>query len=374
MTVSITPAPSGEEWKYTNTKEITNISFEIADKSSLNDEVLSMDKRAPVIAVNAHIIAVVNGYVQELPEPLPEGITLNENDNGKISLNIAANTILDKPIHLVFMTHTNPNAKPIAFYPQFSIYAEQGCSATIIESHIGRDEPLKSDFNAYFSNPIMDMQIADNAKIRHYKLQEEDKNAYHIALSNVTIGKDADYEAFITHTGAKIARNEIRVLINGKNSNCNINGAYITSNRMHIDNTTFIDHAVPNANSNQVFKGILDDESCGVYQGKILVRKDSQKTDGRQLHKALLLSNKAETNCKPELIIYADDVQCAHGATSGELDDKQIFYMRSRGLDENQSRKMLINAFLDDVVNTISDESVKDSFKNIIDRLIDEHL
>lgn len=372
MPVSITPAPGGEEWKYTNTDEITDISFDMASKIVIDEDALSIDKRPPVLSVNSHIIAVVNGFVQELPEPLPNGVELSEKDGGNIALNIANGVSLDKPLHLVFMAHTNVN--PIAFYPKISIEIGTNSNITIIESHIGRDEPLNSELSAYFSNPLLDIKIAENASLHHYKLQEEDKNAYHIALTSITLEKNANYEAFVAHTGAKIARNELQILLNGEHANCNINGAYITSNRMHIDNTVFIDHAVANATSNQIFKGILDDESKGVFQGKVLVRKDSQKTDGRQLHKALLLSNKAETNCKPELIIYADDVQCAHGATSGELDDEQIFYMRSRGIDENDARKLLITAFLDDVVSNISDEAVKENFKQIIDGLVDEHL
>jgi Fe-S cluster assembly protein SufD len=372
MTVSITPAPGGEEWKYTNTDEITNISFDIASKATIDKSSLSIDKRPPVLSVNSHLIAIVNGFVQELPEPLPSGVTLSEKEDGEIELSIEEKTSLDKPLHLVFMAHADAN--PIAFYPKISIEIGANSNVTIIESHIGRDEPLNGELRAYFSNPILDIKIAENAFLRHYKLQKEDKNAYHIAVSDITVEKNANYEAFIAHTGAKIARNELHVLLNGELANCAINGAYITSNQMHVDNTTFVDHAMPNATSNQIFKGILDDESRGVYQGKVLVRKDSQKTDGRQLHKALLLSNKAETNCKPELIIYADDVQCAHGATSGELDDEQIFYMRSRGIDENNARKLLINAFLDDVINNISDEAVRDNFKQIIDGLVDEHL
>ena len=161
-------------------------------------------------------------------------------------------------------------------------------------------------------------------------------------------------------------RNEIHAVLNGNGADCNLYGAYAGRGSQHIDTTTFVDHAAPECTSREVYKGALDDNARGVFQGKILVRKGAQKTDGHQLNKALLLSEGAEIDSKPELEIYADDVKCSHGATSGELDEEQLFYLRARGIDEAEARDLLVAAFLEDSLDVIGDEDRREAFRKII--------
>jgi Fe-S cluster assembly protein SufD len=166
--------------------------------------------------------------------------------------------------------------------------------------------------------------------------------------------------------GGGLVRQEVHVALRGENASVKLNGAYALTGDSHHDFTTTMDHAVPNCQSSQVFKGVVDGQSRGVYQGRIHVARDAQKTDARQLHKALFLSRGPQIDCKPELEIYADDVQCAHGATTGELDPNHLFYLQARGIDPDMARMLLVEGFLADAINEISDETVRDQFGDAI--------
>ena len=169
-----------------------------------------------------------------------------------------------------------------------------------------------------------------------------------------------------TQTGGGVSRREVRVEIKGSHSETRINGAYIGRGKAHIDTTTLVTHAVPKAVSRQIFRGVLDDRSRGVFQGKVIVAEDAQQTDGKQQHKALLLSDNAEVDAKPELEIYADDVVCAHGATVGEIDAEKLFYMRARGISEAEARAMLVESFLMESIAEIRDEAVREQFRDAL--------
>jgi len=182
-------------------------------------------------------------------------------------------------------------------------------------------------------------------------------------LMDIGVSRGAVLDGFILAVGAGLVRRETRMLMAGEGGEAALSGAYIGRGDALIDNTTFVTHAAENATSQQFFRGVLDDRSRGVFQGKVLVREGAQGTDGQQQHKALLLSDKAEVNAKPELEIYADDVQCAHGATVGALDDDQLFYMRARGLPELQARALLTESFLSEAVEKITHEAVRAAFQ-----------
>ncbi|MEC8198534.1 MAG: Fe-S cluster assembly protein SufD, partial [Pseudomonadota bacterium] len=218
----------------------------------------------------------------------------------------------------------------------------------------------------YLNNGATEIRMAEGALLRHRKLQNEAEDAYHVAAAAVSLDARARYENYTLHVGGRLARNEIHVAVTGRKADCNLYGAYAGRGSQHIDTTTFVDHAVSECTSREVYKGALDDNARGVFQGKILVRKDAQKTDGHQLNKALLLSEGAEIDAKPELEIYADDVKCSHGATAGELDEEQLFYLRSRGIEEAEARDLLVAAFLEDSLEVISEEAPRDAFCNVI--------
>ena len=173
--------------------------------------------------------------------------------------------------------------------------------------------------------------------------------------------------------GGRLSRNEIKPVLNGTGVECRLSGAYMVNGTQHCDTTTVIDHAKPQCTSREVYKGVIDGSARAVFQGKIIVRPDAQKTDGYQLNRALLLSDTAEIDTKPELEIYADDVKCSHGATAGELDDDQLFYLRARGIDLETARNLLISAFLADAINEIRIETVRESFQGIVSGWLKSH-
>ena len=202
--------------------------------------------------------------------------------------------------------------------------------------------------------------------LRHYKLQNEHPAAYHIAASRVAAAAGSTYESFVLQLGGRLARNEIAVRFDGPGAECRLDGAYLLRGIQHADNTTLLDHAAPRCTSRELYKGVIDDQARGVFQGKILVRRDAQKTDGHQLNKTLLLSRAAEIDTKPELEIYADDVKCSHGATAGELDEDALFYLESRGIDPATAQAMLVEAFVAEPVERIAHPGARDAFAAMV--------
>jgi Fe-S cluster assembly protein SufD len=237
---------------------------------------------------------------------------------------------------------------------------EEGSQLTLVKTHAG------IDVGGYFTNAVTDIHIGDGATLRHYTVQAENRDAIHLVTANVSVGRDATYEAFSLAIGGRLSRSESTVRLTAEGGHCNLSGAYLMRGREHCDNTTLVEHLSPDATSREVFKGVLDDDSRGVFQGKIIVHKDAQRTDGHQLSKALLLSDRAEMDAKPELEIYADDVKCSHGAATGQLDETSLFYLRSRGIPEALARNLLIQSFMGEALKEISDETVREAMEGRI--------
>jgi Fe-S cluster assembly protein SufD len=277
-------------------------------------------------------------------------------DDGLV-IQVARGSCIKKPIHLVSI---GAAAEPLAFYPRHLIVLEAGASVTVVESHIGLDGA------PYFSNSVVEAVIGAGASLHHYKLQNEASGAFHLATTALDLADNAAYEGFVLQVGGRIARNETRAQMSGQGVNFHLDGAYLASGEQLLDNTSFVDHAHPQGRSRQRFHGVLADSARGVFQGKLLVRPGAAGTDGQQLSRALLLSHKAEMDGKPELEIYADDVKCGHGATVGEIDGEALFYMRCRGIDEQQARRMLIEAFFTEVVEEVANEDVRAALLNAV--------
>jgi len=275
-------------------------------------------------------------------------------------IHVAQGAKIEKPVEVIFMGGIT--SKPVAHHPRNLVVLEEGSEVTLVKNNIG------FGVGPYLSNTVTDIEIADGAKLRHYKVQAETLEAVHLSTINVEIGADSLYEYFGLSIGGRLSRTEISAHLNGSGGHCSINGSYLMRGSEHCDYTTVIEHHVPDTTCSEVFKGVLDDDSRGVFQGKIIVHKDAQRTDGRQLSKALLLSNKAEMDAKPELEIYADDVKCAHGATTGQLDETSLFYLRSRGIPEAQARNLLIQSFLGEALEQVSDEKIRSL---LMDRIFD---
>ncbi|MFA7431287.1 MAG: Fe-S cluster assembly protein SufD [Rhodospirillaceae bacterium] len=267
--------------------------------------------------------------------------------------------LIEMPLHVVSVAHA-PDGVPVAFHPRLLVLIGKGAVATLLESHVGVDG------GETLSNGVTEISVGDDAVFHHYKVQNESPTATHLAAAQVVVGAKAVYESFALSFGARLSRHDIRVCLDGEGAEARVNGAYAADTGQHMDTSSFIDHALPHGTSAQTYKGVVDGSGRGVFQGRINVRRAAQGTNGHQLHKALLLSRKAEVDAKPELTIFADDVQCSHGATCGQLDDDHMFFLRARGLNEEEARGLLIEGFLDDVIDMVFAEAVKAAMKDMV--------
>lgn len=245
-------------------------------------------------------------------------------------------------------------ARPEAFHPRHLIRLEKGASLTLIETMIG---PERGGISLH--NPVYEIEVAEGATLVHARLNQEGRQGFHLSTAQARVAAGGTYDNFTLNAGARLTRNEIHIALEGPGAAAHMNGAQLLAQGQHADTTTFLDHAAPGCASRQTYKTVLAGKSRGVFQGKILVRQAAQKTDGYQMNQALLLSPDAEMDSKPQLEIYADDVKCSHGATVGELDHGQLFYLRSRGVPEAQARSLLIQAFLQEAVEGVTDETAR---------------
>jgi Fe-S cluster assembly protein SufD len=224
---------------------------------------------------------------------------------------------------------------------------------TLIETSLG---PAAA---AYLHNPVFEIAVAEGASLTHVRLQREGRAGFQLATVLAAVEAGGTYDNFTLNAGGRLVRNEIHAALRGPRAACHMNGAQLVADGQHADTTTFLDHAAPDCASRQTYKTVLAGRSRGVFQGKILVRQAAQRTDGYQMNQALLLSEEAEIDAKPQLEIYADDVKCSHGATVGALDEAQLFYLRARGIPAAMARAMLVEAFLTEAVEGVSDEAAR---------------
>ncbi len=247
-----------------------------------------------------------------------------------------------------------------AFHPRHLIRLGKASSLTLVETAHG---PAAA---RYLHNPVHEIEVAAGATLIHGRLQQEGREAFNLSTVYARVAAKGTYDNFTLNAGSRLARNEIHVALTGPEAAAHMNGVQLLADGQHADTTTELDHAAPGCASRQTYKSVLSGRSRGVFQGKILVRQAAQKTDGYQMNQALLLSPEAEIDSKPQLEIYADDVKCSHGATVGELDPDQIFFLRSRGIPEAQARAMLVEAFLTEAVETVADETVRDALSHAV--------
>ena len=268
-----------------------------------------------------------------------------------VVIRIPADAVVEKPIHLLFVSDSN--AENTAIQTRNLIFAERHSQATIIESYVS----VGGD--SYFTNAVSEVFVADGARLGHYKLQTEARNAFHVGTIQVHQGRDSRYESFSFATGAKLSRTNVYTTLAGEAAETILNGLYMVDGSQHVDHQTRIEHVAPNCPSHELYKGILDGHSHGVFNGKVYVHPEAQKTDGKQSNNNLLLSDSARVDTKPQLEIFADDVKCTHGATVGRLDETALFYMRSRGVGPAQAKRLLTYAFAADVLEKIELEPLK---------------
>jgi Fe-S cluster assembly protein SufD len=246
---------------------------------------------------------------------------------------------------LSFATHAE---RPIAFHPRHLIRLGEGASLTLIETSLGPNGA------SYLHNPVFEIAVARDATLSHIRIQREGRAGFQLSTVLAAVQAGGTYDNFTLNAGAKLVRNEIHTALLGPKAACHMNGAQLAGDGQHADTTTYLDHAAPDCASRQTYKTVLAGKSRGVFQGKILVRQVAQRTDGYQMNQALLLSEDAEIDAKPQLEIYADDVKCSHGATVGALDEAQLFYLRARGIPAEQARAMLVQAFLVEAIEGVT--------------------
>jgi Fe-S cluster assembly protein SufD len=373
------PTPRSESWKYTNLRPLEKIAF-----GAPNGEAISLDRLPSLLPAGAseNRLVFVNGHYRadlSAMKSLREGVrigslaaALAEDGEalaahlGRIApadgqplldlntalmgdgllLQLGRGAAVKTPIEVIFIGVAGE--QPLAYHPRNLIVLEPDSQAVVIEHHVSLGG------GTTFANSATEIALGDGALLHHYKMQAEGLEAFNLGTLHASIGRDAHYDGFGMTLGARLSRNEVAVRLDGQGARCHLNGAYMMRGRQHCDNTTVIEHVVPHTSCREVFKGVLDDEARAVFQGRIVVHPDAQQSDGHQLSKAMLLSEKAEIDAKPELEIYADDVKCSHGATAGDLDHDALFYLRSRGLPEARARNLLIEAFLTESVEAIA--------------------
>ena len=278
-------------------------------------------------------------------------------------LHVPANTDLTRPVHLVFVT-TREAAGSVT-YPRNLVVIEQGARASVIESYVSLAEGA-----SYWTNAVTEVVAGANSWIEHTRIQRESERAYHVGLTHVEQQRDSHYRSFTLAMGGALARHNLLARLSGENVETLLYGLYLTRGDQVVDNHTVIHHDQPSCRSWEVYKGVLDGRSRAVFNGKVFVKPEAQKTDAKQTNRNLLLSDAAKVNTKPQLEIFADDVKCTHGATVGRLDDIALFYARSRGVPAEKAQRLLTYAFAAEVTSEVVLEPVRDE----LDRLVRERL
>ena len=379
------PTTKTEYWKYTRLGKIVNKEYSLSTNTEASiDQFLIPD-------LDATILVIVNGIIkQELSNiHKQEGITVLSLAEGKekgtvikehfnkytsnkneifLAINNAYHTdgicihankgvIAEKPYHIINITTGNN----IISQSRNLFIAEVNSSIKIIESFVN----LNGSEN--FINNVAEMFVGENAQLEYNKIQDKKDNNYSISTEQVFQASNSNFTINTATFNGALVRNNLTIEVDGNNCETNLNGLYLGQNKDHIDNHTIVDHKKPYCNSNEVYKGILDDDSVGVFNGKVFVRQDAQITNAFQQNNNILLSDDAIANSKPELEIYADDVKCSHGSTIGQIDDEAIFYLQSRGLSRKSAINLMINAFAKDALAKISIEALSSYIDNKIE-------
>jgi Fe-S cluster assembly protein SufD len=374
------PSRRTEAWKYTDLRAHMAEAFApLQPRSQVLDEVTVRSALgADLAAIEAVRIVINNGQFNGIfADALPHGVTVEalsstmtepsgeKLDDPAMALNmafvtdgavlrIAAGVKPPLPIHVIYLTDL---AQPSAVTTRSLVTIEAGADVTLIESHVALGTAGRQ------TNHVTEIRVADAAKVRHLKLAGEGTQSTHLSTWLVDLGKNVDYFAFQLSLSPGLARNQAYVTYAGKETIATFNAAFLARGQEHVDTTLIIDHAVPHCTSRELVKGVLDGHARGVFQGKVIVRPDAQKSDGKQMAKSLMLSETAEFDSKPELEIYADDVVCGHGSTAAQIDDDHMFYLQARGIPAPQAKAMLVEAFVAEALDTIEHDGVRTAFQ-----------
>ncbi|MDT3695921.1 MAG: Fe-S cluster assembly protein SufD [Ignavibacterium sp.] len=386
------PTLKDEEWKYTDITSLLNHSFfSDYNKTKISPKVISkflFDK------LEHSLLVFVNGsYSPELSKltDIPKGVVVEsiaealKNNNPIVKKHLGSyaknedfffttlssafikdgafvyvpdGKVVEEAIHVVF--YTKADDKKIITQPRNLFVAGKNSQVTIIEHYVSDEDDI------YFTNAVTEIVTDEGAVVDHTKLQEESSKAFHIARMEVDQERSSNFASHLISLGAAISRNDFNARFNDEGGECMLNGLFMINNEQLFDAHTMIDHAKPHCNSYEHYKGILQDKAKGVFNGKVMVRQDAQKTNAFQENNTILLSDEAIMNTKPQLEIFADDVKCSHGATIGKLNDEAKFYLKSRGIGEESATAILIHAFASDVITSIKIPALRDYLEEII--------
>jgi Fe-S cluster assembly protein SufD len=376
------PTRRDEQWKYTDVRPIASGDFALAGDAEFSPA----SAAALTLPIEAYRLTFVDGVFSaalSMLDDLPAGVqllplsqALAENHEavggplGRLTgvefspfsalntafmeegavLRLAPGSVVEKPIILQFLSRAGETA--VMSHPRILVEAGARSQATLIEHHVGEEAA------ANFTNLVDEILLERGAILTHYKLQEAPLGDRHVASIHVEQGRDSRYTSFNLNLGGGLVRNDLVVDLNGQGAEAHFNGLFFGQGRQHVDNHTLANHNAPHTVSYENYKGILDDRARGVFNGKVIVKRDSQKIEAHQSNANLLLSDRAEIDTKPELEIYADDVKCSHGATTGQLDEEAVYALRTRGIDEQTARGLLTLAFAGEVMERVALDAV----------------
>jgi Fe-S cluster assembly protein SufD len=355
------PDPRDEEWRFTPVAPLAKTAFRLApaarsfleiDGRTLPEGVVVLSL-ADALAKHPQLVEPhLARYAEYKRHPFVALNTAFLRDG--VFVYVPPGKLVETPILLPSVTAASGGDAPQVWHRRILVVLGPDSKATVAETYAG---PART---TYFTNAVAEIVVGDNAELDHYKIQEESDKAFHIAATQVQIGRAARFSSHSIALGGAWVRNEINAVFGGPGGECTLNGLYRAAGDQLLANYTFIDHAHSHCASHELYKGVLGGKARGVFNGKIFVRQDAQKTDAKQTNKTLLLSEEATINAKPQLEIYADDVKCTHGATVGQLDDEAVFYLRSRGVGEREARALLTYAFANDIVGRIKVKSIRE--------------
>lgn len=377
------PTTHDEEYKYTNLKSISGQSWSPAAVAVVDAPALDYagEEAARIVFVDGNLLSLsgdksllnsLQSKWNELEGHLTRYADLESHALTALStafftdgalVEIPEKLVVEKPIHIVWIS---TGAAGTVAHPRTLILAGRGSQASVIESFVSLNS------GAAWTNSVTEIVAEENARISHFQVQQESPESIHTGFIQGLTERSGYISTISLSFGARLARNDVHVKLNGEGAECALDGLYVVNGKQHVDHHTVIDHASPHCNSHQLYKGVLDGESRGVFNGKIIVRRDAQKTDAIQNNKNLLLSPKAEIDTKPQLEIDANDVRCTHGATIGQMDAEALFYLQARGIGAVQARRLLTYAFAADLLERITVQPLRDHFEHVLMRALSE--
>lgn len=344
------PTTHDEEWRFTNVAPIARAKFVhatsvplVTDGPAGPEANLAETCLTKLASFRNNVFVALNtAFLQEV-----------------VVIQVPRGAVIEKPIRIDYTAADGAYVAPRAL-----IVVGAGAHCTIVESYSGTGK--------YFTNAVTEIIAESRSVVDHYKVQREDRTAFHVATLQAQLGRSANFSTHSISLGGALVRNDVNVVLSD-GTDATVNGLYIVNGTQHVDNHTSIDHAKPHGTSHELYKGILDDKSAAVFNGRIIVRKDAQKTDSKQTNKNLVLSDDAVIDTKPELQILADDVRCTHGATIGQLDAESLFYLQSRGIGKAQARSLLTYAFAQDVIDRIQVPDLREQLEKFLFEKFHEH-